>query len=97
MEVNTGHSAVAVFQTFFPGVTVNSKGHNTNQAMEKVRVPRKVFNELTALNREIHYTLDFNAVITAATNRGYMTAAHWLEGHEEEFRRGWARGFEPED
>ncbi len=65
--------------------------------MEKVRVPRKVFNELTALNREVHYTLDFNAVVKAATNRGYMTAARWLEGHEEEFRRGWARGFEPED
>lgn len=65
--------------------------------MEKIRVPRKVYAELTALNREVHSTLDFDAVIRTAINRGYMTAARWLEDHEEEFKIGWARGFEPVD
>lgn len=64
--------------------------------IEKVRVPEKVYRELVAINREIHYTLDFAQVIRKAEDNGYIHAAEWLRSNEELYRRGFARGFEPE-
>ena len=52
--------------------------------MTKVRVPRKVYEELTVINREIHYTLDYSQVIKKA------------EDNEDLYKRGFGRGFEPE-
>jgi hypothetical protein len=65
--------------------------------IEKVRVPKKVYNELVPLNREVHYTLDFQKIITMAEDRGYLNAASWLKDHEHEYKAGFARGFEPAD
>jgi hypothetical protein len=65
--------------------------------IEKVKVPRKVYDELTPLNREVHYTLDFQKIIKMAEDRGYLKAAAWLKDHEEDYKRGFARGFEPFD
>jgi len=65
--------------------------------IEKVKVPRKVYDELIPLNREVHYTLDFQKIIKMAEDRGYLKAAAWLENHEDDYKRGFARGFEPED
>jgi hypothetical protein len=65
--------------------------------IEKIRVPRKVYDELIPLNREVHYTLDFQKIITRARDRGYFKAAAWLQEHEEDYKRGFARGFEPVD
>jgi len=65
--------------------------------IEKIRVPRKVYEELISLNREVHYTLDFQKIITMAEDRGYRTAAAWLRDHEDDYKRGFARGFEPVD
>lgn len=65
--------------------------------IEKVRVPRKVYDELVPLNREVHYTLDFQKIITMALDRGYHNAASWLKDHEQEYKSGFARGFEPAD
>jgi hypothetical protein len=63
---------------------------------EKVRVPAKVYKELVAINREIHYTLDFSQVIRKADDNGYIHAAEWLRNNEDLYRRGFARGFEPD-
>ncbi len=63
---------------------------------EKVRVPAKVYKELVAINREIHYTLDFSQVIRKAEDNGYIHAAEWLMDNEDLYRRGFARGFEPD-
>jgi len=65
--------------------------------IEKVRVPRKVYDELVPLNREVHYTLDYQKIISMAVDRGYMHAASWLKDHEHEYKSGFARGFEPAD
>jgi hypothetical protein len=65
--------------------------------IEKVKVPRKVYEQLVQLNREVHYTLDFEKVIKMAEDRGYLVAAEWLKNNEDAFKRGFARGFEPED
>jgi len=64
---------------------------------DKVKVPRKVYDELVPLNREVHYTLDFQKIITMAEGRGYLKAAAWLENHEDDYKRGFTRGFEPID
>jgi len=68
----------------------------TNRMTEKVRVPAKVYKELVAINREIHYTLDFSQVIRKADDNGYIHAAEWLRNNEDLYRRGFARGFEPD-
>ena len=65
--------------------------------IEKIRVPRKVYDELVPLNREVHYTLDYQKIITMAEDRGYTHAAAWLIDHEPEYKSGFARGFEPID
>ncbi len=65
--------------------------------MEKVKVPRKVYEQLVALNREVHYTLNFPLVVKMAEDRGYLVAAEWLASNEDAFKRGFARGFEPDD
>ncbi|MCU0631598.1 MAG: hypothetical protein MUC66_01315 [Methanolinea sp.] len=64
--------------------------------IEKVRVPPEVYRELVAINREIHYTLDYSQVIQKAIDNGYLHAASWLEQNENLYKRGFARGFEPE-
>jgi hypothetical protein len=65
--------------------------------IEKVKVPKRVYEQLVQLNREVHYTLDFGNVIKMAEDRGYLAAAEWLKHNEDAFKRGFARGFEPED
>jgi hypothetical protein len=63
---------------------------------EKIRVPRKVFEELTALQREIHFTLDHNDTIKKAEDRGYLAAADWIRRNENAYKIGFSWGFEPE-
>jgi hypothetical protein len=64
--------------------------------MAKVKVPRKIYEELTVINREIHYTLDYSQVIKKAEDNGFHTTAEWLRNNEELYKRGFGRGFEPE-
>lgn len=63
---------------------------------EKIRVPRKVFEELTALQSEIHFTLDHNDTIRKAEDRGYLAAADWIKKNENAYKVGFSWGFEPE-
>jgi len=63
---------------------------------EKIRVPPKVFEELTALQREIHFTLDQNDTIKKAEDRGYLAAADWIRRNENAYKVGFSWGFEPE-
>jgi hypothetical protein len=62
---------------------------------EKIRVPQKVFEELTALQREIHFTLDHNDTIKKAEDRGYQAAADWIRRNENAYKVGFSWGFEP--
>ncbi len=65
--------------------------------IEKIRVPRNVYNELVMINREIHYSTDYPMAVKKAEDHGFMNAAEWLKQNEDLYRRGFARGFEPED
>jgi hypothetical protein len=65
--------------------------------IDKVKVPRKVYDQLKVINREIHYTLDYSQVIKKAEDNGFLAAAEWLKNNEELYKRGFARGFEPVD
>ena len=65
--------------------------------MEKIKVPRKVYEQLVVLNREVHYTLNFPLVVKMAEDRGLSAAAEWLASNEDAFKKGFARGFEPID
>ncbi len=62
---------------------------------EKIRVPQKAYDELVALNREIHFTTDFAEIVRKAEDRGYKSAVEWLKAHEQEYKIGFAWGFEP--
>jgi len=64
--------------------------------MTKVKVPRKIYEDLTVINREIHYTLDYSQVIKKAEDNGFHTTAEWLRNNEDLYKRGFGRGFEPE-
>jgi len=64
---------------------------------EKIKVPGKVYEELVALQREIHFTQDHSDTIKKAEDRGYMAAANWIRQHEKEYKIGFAWGFEPTD
>jgi hypothetical protein len=61
---------------------------------EKIKVPGKVFEELTALQREIHFTQDHEDTIKKAEDRGYMNAANWIRQNERAYKIGFAWGFE---
>ena len=63
---------------------------------EKIRVPAKVYEELVALQREIHFTLDHNDTIKRAEDRGYLAAADWIHRNENAYKVGFSWGFEPE-
>lgn len=63
---------------------------------EKIRVPQKVYDELTALKREIHFTLDHTDTIKKAEDRGYLAAADWIRRNENAYKVGFSWGFEPE-
>ena len=63
---------------------------------EKIRVPKKVYDELAALRREIHFTLDHNDTIKKAEDRGYLAAADWIRRNENAYKVGFSWGFEPE-
>ena len=41
---------------------------------EKIKVPGKVYEELVALQREIHFTQNHQDTIKKAEDRGYMNA-----------------------
>jgi hypothetical protein len=62
---------------------------------EKIKVPAKVYDELVALKREIHFTLDQADTIKKAEDRGYMTAATWIRQNENAYKIGFTWGFEP--
>ncbi|WAC04489.1 MAG: hypothetical protein OS112_08465 [Methanoregula sp.] len=62
---------------------------------EKIRVPQKVYDELVALQREIHFTLDHNDTIKKAEDRGYLAAADWIRRNENAYKVGFSWGFEP--
>ena len=64
---------------------------------EKIRVPGKVYEELIALQREIHFTQNHEDTVKKAEDRGYMSAASWIRQNERAFKIGFAWGFEPED
>lgn len=63
---------------------------------EKIRVPQKVYEELSALQREIHFTLNHNDTIKKAEDRGYLAAADWIKRNENAYKVGFSWGFEPE-
>ncbi len=63
---------------------------------EKIRVPPKVYEELIALQREVHFTLDHNDTIRKAEDRGYNAAADWISKNENAYKVGFSWGFEPE-
>ena len=63
---------------------------------EKIKVPGKVYEELEALKREIHFTLDTNDTIKKAEDRGYNTAANWIRQNEDAYKVGFSWGFEPD-
>ena len=62
---------------------------------EKIKVPGKVYEELVALQREIHFTQDHQDTIKKAEDRGYMNAANWIRQNENAYKIGFAWGFEP--
>jgi len=62
---------------------------------EKIKVPGKVYEELTALQREIHFTQDHADTVKKAEDRGYMNAANWIRENEQAYKIGFAWGFEP--
>ncbi|HVN73311.1 MAG TPA: hypothetical protein VMT44_01820 [Methanoregula sp.] len=64
---------------------------------EKIKVPGKVYEELVALQREIHFTLDHTDTIKKAEDRGYMAAANWIRQNEKAYKVGFSWGFEPMD
>lgn len=61
---------------------------------EKIKVPGKVYEELIALKREIHFTLDHADTIRKAEDRGYMSAANWIRQNENAYKIGFTWGFE---
>jgi len=61
---------------------------------EKIKVPGKVYEELVALQREIHFTQDHSDTIKKAEDRGYMNAANWIRQNERAYKIGFAWGFE---
>jgi hypothetical protein len=61
---------------------------------EKIKVPGKVYEELTALQREIHFTQDHQDTVRKAEDRGYMNAANWIRENERAYKIGFAWGFE---
>jgi len=63
---------------------------------EKIRVPQKVYEELVALQREVHFTLDINDTVKKAEDRGYSAAADWIRRNENAYKVGFSWGFEPE-
>jgi len=64
---------------------------------EKIKVPGKVYEELTSLQREIHFTLDHQDTVKKAEDRGYMAAANWIRQNEKAYKVGFSWGFEPMD
>jgi len=64
---------------------------------EKIKVPRKVYEELIALQREIHFTQDHQDTIKKAEDRGYTNASNWIRQNENAYKIGFAWGFEPTD
>jgi len=63
---------------------------------EKIKVPGKVYEELVALMREIHFTQDHADTIKKAEDRGYMNAANWIRQNERAYKIGFTWGFEPD-
>ncbi len=61
---------------------------------EKIKVPSKVYEELVALEREIHFTLDTQDTVKRAEDRGYMAAANWIRENENAYKVGFSWGFE---
>jgi hypothetical protein len=61
---------------------------------EKIKVPNDVYEELTALQREIHFTLDIQDTIKRSEDRGYMKAANWIRQNENAYNVGFSWGFE---
>jgi hypothetical protein len=64
---------------------------------EKIKVPGKAYEELVALQREIHFTQDHQDTVKKAEDRGYMNAATWIRQNENAYKIGFAWGFEPMD
>jgi hypothetical protein len=64
---------------------------------EKIKVPGRVYEELIALQREIHFTQNHEDTIKKAEDRGYMNAASWIRQNERAYKIGFAWGFEPMD
>jgi hypothetical protein len=62
---------------------------------EKIQVPGRAYEEIVALQREIHFTSDHEDTIKKAEDRGYMAAANWIRQNERAYKIGFAWGFEP--
>jgi hypothetical protein len=62
---------------------------------EKIKVPGKVYEELVALQREIHFTQNHQDTIKKAEDRGYTNASNWIRQNENAYKIGFAWGFEP--
>jgi hypothetical protein len=47
------------------------------------------------VNHEVHYwQITYHA---EAEDNGFLHAAEWLRGNEDLYKKGFARGFEPQD
>ena len=62
---------------------------------EKIKVPGKVYEELVALQREIHFTQNHQDTIKKAEDRGYTNASNWIRQNENAYKIGFAWCFEP--
>ena len=62
---------------------------------ERIQVPGRAYEELVALQREIHFTQNHEDTIKKAEDRGYMAAANWIRQNEQAYKIGFAWGFEP--
>lgn len=54
-----------------------------------------MYEELAALEHEIHFTLDTTDTVKKAEDRGYMAAANWIRQNENAYKVGFSWGFEP--
>ena len=73
---------------------ITSYPYTRFMSREKIKVPGKVYEELVALQREIHFTQDHNDTVKKAEDRGYMAAANWIRQNERAYKIGFAWGFE---
>ena len=67
------------------------------ERIEKIKVPGNVYEELIALNRQIHLTADYIDIVKKAEKFGYVAAANWIRQNPQSYKIGFNWGFQPID